>query len=133
MAKWSRLKTTQEYDTAVSRINALIDAERTDDIQNELLLISYLVEEYDEQFNALPEASPLDVVKFVMEMKDIRQKDLIPILGSKGNVSKILNGSAKIQLEVVDALSKFLGIPGDTLIPKAGTVKEMIPEPAVQV
>jgi transcriptional regulator with XRE-family HTH domain len=60
-------------------------------------------------------------------MKGIKQKDLIPILGTKGNVSKILSGAAKIQLEMLDPLAQFLGIPVEALIPKrsAGVANRM--------
>ena len=48
------------------------------------------------------------------------------ILGTKGNVSKILNGKANIQLEDLKPLSLFLGIPVDALIPKSKTYKESV-------
>lgn len=123
MVKWRQLTTKADYKKALDRVNILIlmDTPRSDEIQNELILLSYLIEEYEEQYYPLPDASPIGVVRFMMEMKGIKQKDLIPILGTKGNVSKILSGAAKIQLEMLDPLSQFLGIPVESLIPKRST------------
>lgn len=118
MAKWQTIKSKMEYLIVQSRINELIDAPRTDTVHNELSLLGYLVEEYEEEYHTIPDSSPLEVIKFIMEMKGIKQKDLIPILGSKSTVSKILNGSAKMQLEMIQPLSAFLGIPQSSLIPK---------------
>ena len=118
MAKWRMLASKADYKKAVDRITILIDHTRSDAVQNELSLLSYLVEEYEEQHFPIPDASPQVVIRFVMEMKGIRQKDLIPILGTKGNVSKILNGAAKIQLDMLGPLSSLLGIPVEALIPK---------------
>ncbi len=118
MAKWRQLVNKTDYKRAVDRLNILMDAARSDEVQNELTLLSLLVEEFEESYFPMPEATPQEVIRFVMEMKGIRQKDLIPILGTKGNVSKILNGAAKIQLEMLDPLAQFLGISVEALIPK---------------
>ena len=106
-----------DYKKATDRINELMDQKRSDDVQNELTLLSYLVEEYEEQHFPLPDASAKEVMKFLMEMKGFKQKDLIPLLGTKGNVSKILNGTAKMQVDILGPLSSFLGIPVEALIP----------------
>jgi len=118
MVKWRQLTTKADYQKAADRVNKLMDIPRSDEVQNELNLLSYLMEEYEEQYDPLPDASPIEVVRFIMEMKGIQQKELIPILGTKGNVSKILSGAAKMQLEVLDPLAHFLGIPVEALIPK---------------
>lgn len=122
MTKWHQLATKKDYKSAVDRLNVLMDARRSDEVQNELTLLSYLVEDYEAQYYAIPDAAPHEVIKYVMEMKGLKQKELIPILGSKGNVSKILNAAGKIQLEQLDPLSTFLGIPVEALIPKASTI-----------
>ena len=119
-----------------------MDQRKTDVIQNELTLLSYMVEEYEEQHFLIPDASAQDVIKFMMEMKGIKQKDLIPLLGTKGNVSKILSGAAKIQVDMVGPLSSFLGIPVEALIPKMKVerntksieprTKEAVAEPSVE-
>ena len=119
MAIWTQLKSKKNYKAALDRVNVLIDARRSDAQQNEFLLLSYLIEEFEEQHMPMPDASPQEVLQFMMDMKGLKQKDLAPILGSKGYVSKILNGVAGVPVEAVDALSQFLDIPVDALIPKS--------------
>jgi len=126
MGAWTKLKTKKDYTAALSRVDVLIDSRRSDAQQNELLLLSYLIEEYEDQHMPMNDASPREVIQFMMEMKGLKQKDLIPILGTKGFVSKILNGSAAIPLGSIDALSQFLGIPADSLIPKSSLSKNEI-------
>ncbi|MEP6795318.1 MAG: transcriptional regulator, partial [Saprospiraceae bacterium] len=96
MAQWEKLESESDYEAAVDRVNIILDADRTDEIQNEIMLLSYLIEEYDAVHYPMPDAAPHEVIKFMLEMKDLKQKDLIPILGTKGNVSKILSGAAKL-------------------------------------
>jgi len=119
MATWTQLKTKKDYNAALDRVNALIDARRSDAQQNEFLLLSYLIEEYENQHMPMSDASPQEVIQFMMDMKGLKQKDLVPILGTKGYVSKILNGAAGIPLESIDDLSQLLGIPVEALIPKS--------------
>lgn len=126
MTKWKSLATKADYNAAIDRINDLMDVKRTDVVHNELNLLSFLIEDYESKFHSLPDASPLEVIRFAMEMKGIKQQDLIPILGTKGNVSKILSGKASIQLEDIHPLSLLLGIPVDALIPKEETYTEPI-------
>jgi HTH-type transcriptional regulator/antitoxin HigA len=126
MAAWKQLKTKKDYKAALDRVNALIDARRSDAQQNESLLLSYLIEEYEEQHIPMSDAAPHEVIQFMMEMKGLKQKDLVPILGTKGYVSKILNGAASIPLESIDTLSHLLGIPVDALIPKSKWKKDEI-------
>lgn len=125
MAKWRRLASKADYKKAVDRINELIDMERSDEVHNELTLLSYLMEEYEEQYFHMPDASAQEVMKFVMDMKGIKQKELIPVLGTKGNVSKILSGAAKIQVDMLSPLSSLLGIPVESLIPKTKVEKNI--------
>lgn len=126
MATWNKITTSEDYQIALQRVDELIDVDHTEATHNELMLLSLLIEGYEDVHYPIQGASPLRVLKFMMEMKGIKQQDLIPILGSKGNVSKILSGKAKLQLEDVHPLSTFLGIPVDALIPTTDNANEEI-------
>ena len=117
MAIWKKLKSRRDYKNALARVDELIDVKENDTRMNEFMLLTYLIEEYESEVFPMTDVTPLEVIRFMMEMKGIQQKDLIPILGSKSFVSKILQGTAKLQLEMIGPLSKFLGIPAETLIP----------------
>jgi HTH-type transcriptional regulator/antitoxin HigA len=124
MATWASLKTKKDYKLALNRIDELMDIPRNEKIQNELMLLSYLIEEYEASTSPMPDATPQDVLRFAMEMKGIKPKDLEPILGSKGNVSRVLNGSRKIPLEKIYSLSRLLNIPLESLIPMDKPIKQ---------
>ena len=68
----------------------------------------------------------LTVVKFAMQMKGIKQQDLIPVLGTKGNVSKIMSSKVNIQLADLHPLNALLEIPLESLIPKDPTYMKSI-------
>jgi len=119
MARWTRLESRKDFKSASDRVDQLIDIDPTESEHNELMLLFYLIEEYEKKHYPMPDAPINKVIRFMLEMKELKQKDLIPTLGSKGNVSKILSGKAKLQLEDVHPLSTLLGIPAEALIPKS--------------
>jgi len=45
-------------------------------------LLTLLVEDFEERHYKLPKGKPLDVVRFLMEQHDLRQKDLADVFGN---------------------------------------------------
>jgi HTH-type transcriptional regulator/antitoxin HigA len=42
-------------------------------------------------FHSIPNASPVEVLRTLMDANDLRQKDLVPIFGSESIVSEVLH------------------------------------------
>jgi HTH-type transcriptional regulator / antitoxin HigA len=60
-----------------------------------LALLERLVKDYDDKFE-LPDVSPREVVKILMEHRGLRQADLVAVIGSRAQVSEIVNGKRGI-------------------------------------
>jgi HTH-type transcriptional regulator/antitoxin HigA len=58
----------------------------------------------------MPSASPQAVLERLMEAKEIRQADLVGILGSKGVVSEVVNGKRSISKAQAKALGAFFHV-----------------------
>ena len=65
-----------------------------------------LIEAYEEEHHAVPEAAPVEVLRALMEANDLRQKDLAPVLGTESIVSEILRGKRELNKGQIDKLSK---------------------------
>jgi HTH-type transcriptional regulator/antitoxin HigA len=65
-----------------------------------------LIEAYEEEHHAIPEASPVEVLRALMEANDLRQKDLAPILGTESIVSEVLRGKRELNKGQIEKLSK---------------------------
>src|SRR4029077_18355327 len=50
-----------------------------------------LIEAYEEEHHAIPDASPVEVLRALMDANGLRQKDLAPIFGSESIVSEVLH------------------------------------------
>jgi HTH-type transcriptional regulator / antitoxin HigA len=65
-----------------------------------------LIEAYEEEHHAIPEAAPVEVLRALMEANGLRQKDLAPILGTESIVSEILPGKRELNKGQIEKLSK---------------------------
>lgn len=75
-----------------------------------------LVDEYEERQKAAPRPTPLQLLEGLMEFGKLRQADLVDVFGSQGNVSEVLTGKRKINLEHARRLSARFRIPVERFI-----------------
>jgi HTH-type transcriptional regulator/antitoxin HigA len=59
---------------------------------------------------------PIEAIKIRMEDLGLEPKDLVPAIGDKGTVSKVLNRKLPLSLRMIRNLSKQLQLPADILI-----------------
>jgi HTH-type transcriptional regulator / antitoxin HigA len=109
------IRDAQEYDTAVGRLNALIDevGDEPGDRRYRLVeTLSVVIEAYDREHHELPDASGVEVVRFLMEQHKLTQSEL-PEIGSQGVVSEVLAGRRALNVKQIQALAARFGIePG---------------------
>jgi HTH-type transcriptional regulator/antitoxin HigA len=82
---------------------------------DELDVLVTLVEVYEEKHYFIDAPDPISAIKFRMEQEDLQQKDLIPIIGDKSIVSKVLKGQRKLTVEMIRNLHEQLKIPFESL------------------
>ncbi len=107
------IRTEDDYDEAVRRIDALLDLNPApgSSEDDELDVLSTLVEAYENQhYPALP-LDPVEAIHVAMEERGMVQQDLVPILGPKSRVSEIINRKRKPTLKEISALHQHLKIP----------------------
>jgi HTH-type transcriptional regulator/antitoxin HigA len=81
-----------------------------------LELLSIFVNEYETRTFDIPKSDPIDIIRFIMEQREMKQADLIGILGDKTNVSKVLNRKRPLTLEMIRKFSKAFNVSADLLI-----------------
>jgi len=79
-------------------------------------LLSLLITEFEHRFYKIEKASPLEVLKELMVANQLKQADLVPIFGSKGVTSEVLNGKRGISKEKTKALADYFHIPAEVFI-----------------
>jgi HTH-type transcriptional regulator/antitoxin HigA len=65
-----------------------------------------LIEAYEEEHHSIPDASPVEVLRILMDANNLRQKDLVPIFGSESIVSEVLHKKRALNKTHIEKLSK---------------------------
>ena len=65
-----------------------------------------LIEAYEEEHDRIPDASPVEVLRALMEANNLRQKDLAPIFGSESIVSEVLHKKRELNKNHIEKLSR---------------------------
>lgn len=110
------IKTEEDNNTALERIEKLMELEPTSEVTDELELLATLVGLYEEKAYPIPAVEPTDAIRFRMEQQGLKQKDLIPYIGCKSKVSEVLSGKRSLSLSMIRNLHEGLGIPLDVLL-----------------
>ena len=69
-----------------------------------------LIEAYEEAHDSIPDASPVEVLRALMDANNLRQKDLAPIFGSESIVSEVLHKKRDLSKTHIEKLSKRFNV-----------------------
>ena len=110
------IKTEKDYESALARINDLMDADPGTPEGDELELLVTLVELYEKAKHPIDLPDPVEAIKFRMEQLGLKQKDLIPLIGSRSKVSEVLSRQRPLSITMIRKLNAGLGIPAEILV-----------------
>jgi len=101
-----------EYQKSLDAINDLIA--KGEDLSPEestlLETLAILVESYEDIEFPLPTSSPRNILLHLMDVRSLKQVDLVKVLGSKGVVSEILSGKRSISKSQAKELGAFFHV-----------------------
>lgn len=112
------LKTDNDYRAALHEAEQLVatDPETGTKEADRLELLTLLLEDFEKRAFPFDIVDPIDAIEFRMEEQGLRQKDLVPILGSRSRVSEVLSRKRPLTVQMIRTLSAGLGIPADLLV-----------------
>jgi len=111
------IKTEEEYNKAMERIDELFHSKPQTKENDELELLLLLVEKYElETVGEFPNPDPIEAIKFKMEQLGLNQKDLANVIGLKSRASEILSRKRPMSIGIIRKISKAFEIPAEILI-----------------
>jgi HTH-type transcriptional regulator/antitoxin HigA len=105
------ISSEEDYDTALKITESLLMNKNRSPEQTTLLnLFVALIEEYEEKHHPMGEVAPYEILQHLMDARELRQADLVGILGSRGVVSEVVNGKRSISKAQAKALGQFFHV-----------------------
>lgn len=110
------IKTENDYNLALERLEEIFDARKGTKEGDELEILGILIEKYENENFPIEMPDPIEAIKFRMEQLGYTQNDLANVIGLKSRASEILNKKRKLSIEMIRKLSSILHIPSEVLI-----------------
>lgn len=110
------IKSDLDYRNALVRLEVIFDA-AVDTVEgDEAEILSLLIENYENEHYPIEAPDPIEAIKIRMEELNMRQKDLIGILGGISRVSEILNRKKRLTVDMIRDLERKLQISASVLV-----------------
>ena len=120
MVRIKPIRSDGDYEAALGRISALMDAVADSPEGEELDVLVDLVDRYEGRQVPMGDPDPVAAIEFRMEQAGLRPAHLAPFIGSRARVSEVLSGKRAITPPMARALHAHLGIPADLLLRAPG-------------
>ncbi len=117
------IKSEADYRNALKRLEIIFDAPIDTVDGNEAEILSMLIENYENKYYPIEAPDPIEAIKIRMEEMNLKQKDLVGILGGKSAVSEVLNRKKKLTVDMIRELESMLHISSSILIKNYPLVK----------
>jgi len=110
------IKSEKDYRKGLERLEVIFDALINTKEGDEAEILSLLIENYENEHYPIEAPDPIEAIKIRMEELNMRQKDLVGIIGGKSRVSEILNRKKKLTVEMIRELERILQISASVLV-----------------
>ena len=102
------IKTDAQYNKYCNALEALVDSgKKTKAVQDEIELLTLLIEKYDAEHNTFDDADPIELLKSLMKDHKMKAVDLAKLLNvSEGLVSDMLNYKKGLSKDTIRILSE---------------------------
>ena len=83
------IKNDKEYKSALAEVETLIESDPQSGTEDgdRLELLAFLISTYEDTRYPIEMPIPIEAIKFRMEQLGLRQKDIVPYIGSRSKVS----------------------------------------------
>jgi len=112
------IKTEKDYKKTLERLELIFDAKPNTKEGDEAEILSMLIENYENKYYPIDAPDPIEAIKIRMEEMNLKQKDLVGVIGGKSSVSEILNKKKKLTVDMIRKLEKVLHISASVLVNK---------------
>ena len=110
------IKTEKDYDKALERLELIFDATPNSKEGDEAEILSLLIDNYESKNYPINPPDPIEAIKIRMEEMNLKQKDLVGVIGGKSRVSEILNRKKRLTVEMIRELERVLNISASVLV-----------------
>ena len=112
------IESPAEYKRSKKALERLLLPERKLSPEEDAIakLLLHLVDLYEHRTTTPPASSPRQVLRHLMDQRQLKQADLAPVFGTVSIVSEVLNGKRQINAKQARKLADYFHISTDVFV-----------------
>ena len=110
------IKNEQDYEKALERLEVIFDAPIDSKEGDEAEILSMMIDNYENEYYPIDAPDPIEAIKIRMAEMNLKQKDLVGVIGGKSRVSEILNKKKRLTVDMIRELERILHISASVLV-----------------
>lgn len=124
MSSIKPIRSDEDLDAALARMEEIFDAKPGSAEDNELGVLLGLVEFYEDKHYPIEFPDPISSIEIRMEQEGLTAEDLVPSIGPPAEVNAVLSRQRDITMPMARALYRRLGIPAEALLQEPSLDKD---------
>ena len=113
------IKGDADYERALRRVEELWDSREGSAENDELDILTTLIEAYEREHYPIDLPDPIEAIKFRLEQTGKDSRALIGVIGQRTRVYEVMRGKRPLSLNMIRNLHEKLDIPAEVLIQPA--------------
>lgn len=110
------IKTEEEYTFFMIVFEKIFNEEKSKENDAFIILLALLIEEYESEHYPIPELTPLEFIKGMMENLELTFNDLVSVIGNEELTQQILDGTYEIDKPIAKVLGKYFSVDYRTFL-----------------
>lgn len=110
------VETETENERLLAIVEPMMRRELSPEEERLFDLLVKLIEDFEQRHYPMGQSSPLETLQFLMEQRGLRQRELVPLFGSSGVASEVINGRRAISKKQAKALGEFFHVSPELFI-----------------
>ena len=110
------IKTETDYNEALKRLEMIFDADSQSIEGDEAEILTVLIDNYENEFYTIEAQDPIEAIKIRMEELNLKQRDLVGVIGGKSRVSEVLNKKKRLTVDMIRNFEEILHISASVLV-----------------
>lgn len=111
------IRSDADLEEAIERATTLFNSPEGSPERDELDVLVTLIEAYENRFHPIDTPTPAQVIRVLMEERNLSRADLAPVFGGLAKVSEVLSGKRALSKRMIRELHVRYNVPYELLMP----------------
>ena len=108
----------EQLEATQAQIDRLLDQNELSSEESDYLnVLGVLVFEYEQAQESIPDLYGIELLKVLIQERQLRQKDLVPIFKTESIVSDVLSGKRQLTVRHIQELAQFFNLSPAVFFP----------------